>query len=189
MSARKAKKRSTRSAPSKPRPSRRSPLPVTPRAPHQPPLSRAGAIDCLVAIAAKGSTEALDFLTSRLQAQGFEDIEGLLRDALVRAAAPAATAPPCPPQTHAQHPQPPQPPIPIGLPPLTDRQHELVRFIFDRMTATGMYPRHSEIAGRFEIPQRQVARYLRPLARLGYLRHGKRGDWRLTEEALRAFSS
>lgn len=185
MSARKAKKSTARPSPKKPRPPRRS-SPATPRTPSEPRLSREGAIDCLVAIATKGSTEAMDFLTSRLHAQGFEDIQGLLRDALVRAAAPTTAAAPCPPPPHAQHPQ---PPIHVGLPPLTDRQHELVRFIYDRMTATGMYPRHSEIAERFEIPQRQVARYLRPLARLGYLRHGKRGDWRLTDDAIRAFSS
>lgn len=111
----------------------------------------------------------------KLDPEEMREVANLLAQAWGAASAAAATAP--------------KPDIRPGLPPLSRDQMALARFLFNTVQATGVYPTPKEIATKFEMPQHYVAMYLRPLADKGYLKHVRRGEWHLTDEALRVLAA
>lgn len=156
--------RRKKAPPPKPAKRRRTAKPAAPQAPAQPSAPNAPQI-----------SDRLRRALEKLDPEEMREVANLLAHAWGTASAAAATAP--------------KADIRPGLPPLSRDQMALARFLFDTVQATGVYPTPKEIATKFDMPQHYVAMYLRPIADKGYLKHVRRGEWHLTDEALRVLSS
>lgn len=63
----------------------------------------------------------------------------------------------------------------VMLPPLTERQAEILRYMVDVAEARRTWPSQREVAGRFSISQSAVYNVLGALSRKGYLARQGRG--------------
>lgn len=84
----------------------------------------------------------------------------------------------------------PRSPRRIGHSPLTPRQMSFLRFIHEKIEATGMFPSNGEIGEKFQIKPNGVPTFLDVLAKKGYVCHGgMRGEWFLTEDAAKVIAA
>lgn len=78
--------------------------------------------------------------------------------------------------------------LPELLPPVTARQYECLRYIYDYFRRHQYYPSQREICSAMNLRTATAATYLIPLGTKGYVRKdpaSRRRNIRLTEEALR----
>lgn len=121
----------------------------------------------LEGLLAEGDRNTLARIMGQLDEQGRKDLASLLTTA--RPDLQAVVAPPKPPAR------------PLSRP--SGRQMQALKFMHRFMGEHGYPPAHKEIAQALKVHVGSVMRLLRPLAKKGYLTHGRRGEWALTEEA------
>jgi len=121
----------------------------------------------LEGLLAEGERNTLARIMAKLDEEGRKDLASLLTTA--RPDLQVAVAPPKPPAR------------PLSRP--SGRQLQALKFMHSFMAEHGYPPAHKEIAEALKVHRSSVTMLLRPLAKKGYLAHGSRGEWALTEEA------
>ncbi|HWS86446.1 MAG TPA: helix-turn-helix domain-containing protein [Pyrinomonadaceae bacterium] len=76
-----------------------------------------------------------------------------------------------------------------GLPPLTDKQAECLRYVLDYFLERRYYPTQREVAAAMSLNSSTAESYLKPLIQKGYLEREprRRRNVRLTAAAVRKF--
>lgn len=126
-----------------------------------------GQLLVLEGLLAEGERNALARIMGKLDEAERKDLASLL--ATVRPDLQAFAVPPKPPAR------------PLSRP--SGRQMQALKFMHRFMGEHGYPPAHKEIADALKVHRSSITMLLRPLAKKGYLAHGNRGEWALTEEA------
>lgn len=121
----------------------------------------------LEGLLAEGERNTLARIMAKLDEEGRKDLASLLTTA--RPDLQATVAPPKPPAR------------PLSRP--SGRQLQALKFMHSFMAEHGYPPAHKQISEALDIHVGSIMKLLRPLAKKGYLAHGSRGEWALTDEA------